>query len=169
MSFAAPSTSPADRLIGACWTGDLPLAAAAVADGAVVNEVGGDAYGGWLPLTSAVYKKQPDVVVWLLSLGANPNGNRIMMHGAINATAEILQLLIDAGGDVNRKTGGLVSRDSVGSSLLCMAVYHRCVDSVRVLLAQPRLSDATLLSGRSEAMAAREPDLESAISEEVGV
>ena len=58
-----------------------------------------------LPLTGAVFKKHHDVVVWLLSHGADPNGDKVMRFGAIFSTAAILQLLIDAGGDVNGNGG----------------------------------------------------------------
>ena len=70
------------------------------------------------------------MVVWLLSHGADVNGDRLMYYGAYYSTAAMLQLLIDAGGDVNRK--------SVGQPPLFWAVGYS-EDKVRVLLAQPSL------------------------------
>ena len=78
------SPSLADRLATACVNGDLPSARAAVADGASVNEEG-DA-PGWFdsipPLEAAVYREQHDVVVWLLSHGADPNRDNVVPVGA---------------------------------------------------------------------------------------
>ena len=102
------TSSLADQLATACFNGDLPSAKAAVADGASVNEEG-DIPGSivtWRPLLAAVFKKHHDVVVWLLSLGADPNENEVMAYGALGSTAAILSLLIDAGGDVNRDSNG---------------------------------------------------------------
>ena len=108
MSLPGASPSLADRLVTACDEGDLPSAKAAVADGASVNEEGRTP--GWrrpvLPLAASVARKHHDVVVWLLSHGADPNGVDVMFYGARNSTTAILQLLIDAGGDVNRKSSG---------------------------------------------------------------
>ena len=106
MSSSGASPSLADRLAMACYKGDLPSAKAAVADGASVNEKGRAL--GWgvdLPLVPAVDQRHHDVVVWLLSHGADPNGEGVMWYGAWYSTAAILQLLIDAGGDVNRASG----------------------------------------------------------------
>ena len=129
-SGASPSL--ADRLTTACCHGDLPSAKAAVADGASFSEEGSGP-GGWgrlLPLKAAVQYKHYDVVVWLLSMGADPNVGGVMFHGAYSSTAEILQLLIDAGGDVNRESGGRP---------LFSAVDGGREDNLRLLLAQPSL------------------------------
>ena len=74
------------------------------------------------------------MVVWLLSLGADPNGDEVMYYGARGSTADILQPLIDAGGDVNRKSRG---------EPLLHAVHGSSEDNVRVLLGQPSL-DCTI-------------------------
>ena len=132
------STSPlAGRLATACWNGDLPSAIAAVADGVGVNwEEKVPGWGFVLPLAAAVHRQHHDVVVWLLSLGADPNGRTVMFNGSTLSTTAILQLLIDAGGDVNEESNGLppllaaVRRD-----------FNR-EDNVRVLLAQPSLNVA---------------------------
>ena len=44
------------------------------------------------------------MALWLLSHGADPNGDEVMYYDASNSTACILRLLIDAGGDVNRES-----------------------------------------------------------------
>ena len=130
---------------------------ATVADGASVNERG--RVPGWvfegLPLTAALFNtgsgRAGQVVVWLLAHGADPNGAEVMWHVANEGVADILQLLIDAGGDVNR--------ESIGEVPLRAAVhiFHRSEDNVRVLLAQPSL-DFTLKShdGRTPEQYARD-------------
>ena len=124
------SCAAADRLVTACLRGDLLSAVAAVADGSSVNGKG--VLPGWsavLPLTVAVASKQLDVVAWLLSHGADPNGDTVMTTGARHSTAAILQLLIDVGGDVNRGVSG--------RPLLFPAIDGGREDNVEVLLAQP--------------------------------
>ena len=91
------------------------------------------------PLPVAVAKKHHDVVVWLLSRGADPNGNDAMYYGAVESTADILLLLIDAGGGVNRECDGRAP--------LFWAVHGNSEDKVRVLLAQPTL-DFTITSNK---------------------
>ena len=130
-SGASPSL--AGRLVTACYNGDLPSAKAVVAAGASVNEKG--MVRSWdstvLPLEVALVRQHHDVVVWLLSHGADPNGDYVMYYGAYGSTAGILQLLIDAGGDVNRSSGGWPP--------LFPAVAYDSEDTARVLLAQPSL------------------------------
>ena len=58
---------------------------------------------GLLCTVAQVLLRLHAVVVWLVSHGADPNGVGVMYDGSSNGTAGILQLLIDAGGDVNRK------------------------------------------------------------------
>ena len=143
MSSSAASRSPAERLVTACYKGDLSSAKAAVADGASVNEEGWVPGWGsvWLPLASAVFWKHHDAVVWLLSHGADPNGVGIMVNCVVNSSAAILQLLIDAGGDVNR--------ESVGQPPLFAAMLGFSEDKVRMLLAQPS-TDFTITNDDSE-------------------
>ena len=132
VSSSGAARSPADRLVTACRAGDLPSAVAALADGASVNEKGTNASGREsFPLRGAVWEDHHDVVVWLLSHGADPNGPGVMWYGAFSSTAAILQLLIDVGGDVNRAIDGR-------PPLVCTA-FHDRVDNVRVLLAEPTL------------------------------
>ena len=147
-------------------SGDLPSAKAAVADGASVNEEGtasGVGFYSALPLVAAVEKKKYDVVVWLLSHGADPNGNRLIFNGAFNSTAAIFQLLIDAGGDVNRK--------SFSEPPLFPALRgYNSKDTVRVLLAQPSLRLTIKYGGKTPEQYARvwrEPALADMIAQEV--
>ena len=165
MSSAGASPSLADRLVAACRIGDLPSAKTAVADGASVNEA------GWcnttLPLVAAVLNEHHDVVVWLLSRGADPNGDCVMANGAdrvlaINNNATILQLLIDAGGDVNRS--------SSGRPPLFTAVNCNSQDKVRMLLAQPSLDFTVTYEGQTPEQYARAygtPALTALITHEV--
>ena len=131
--------SLADLLVTACYERDLPSAKAAVADGASVNEEGtARGVGALLPLAAAVFWQHIELVVWLLSLGADPNGDMVMWQGACKSTAGILQLLIDVGGDVNRESGGR-------PPLFPAVEGFNSEDNVRVLLAQPSL-DLTIKS-----------------------
>ena len=108
MTSPDSASSLADRLVTACDNNDVPSAQAAVGDGACVNEAGMNEDGWtWFPLAVAVYEKHVDVVVWLLSQGADPNGDNVMYYGACHSAPGILQLLIDAGGDVNQSSGGV--------------------------------------------------------------
>ena len=127
-------SSPSDRLTAACARGDLPSAIAAVADGASVNEAGyarGWIIGQWRPLTAAVSNKHFDVVAWLLSHGADPNGDAVMYHGVRWSSAEVLQLLMDAGGDV--------THTSHVKPLLFTVVRLATADKLAVLLERPSL------------------------------
>ena len=125
-------SSLADRLVTACEKGDLPSAKAAIADGASVNDEGRSTWGfSGLPMRAAVAEQHHDVVVWLLSHGADANGDVVMWNGTCYSTTAILLLLIDAGGDVNRESGR--------RRPLFAAVQDGSVGNVRVLLAQPSL------------------------------
>ena len=64
-----------------------------------------------------------------------------MVNGAYHSTAAILQLLIDAGGDVNR--------ESRGQSPMYDAVLANSEDNVRVLLAQPSLDLTITYEGKT--------------------
>ena len=163
-SFAADAPSLSDQLVTACISGDLPSAKAAVAGGASVNDEGKGP--GWLfamlPLAAAVDSGRHDVVVWLLSHGADPNGGYVIFHGAWNSTAAILQLLVDAGGDVNRLSG---SRPP-----LVVAIGSNSEDKVRVLLAQPSLDVTATYDGKTPEQYARDegkPAVADMIAQEV--
>ena len=135
------SPSLADRLVATCWSGDLPSAIAAVADGASVNEKGRATRGMWLPLAASAFTKRHDVVVWLLSHGADPNGDYVMFSAAYHSTAATLQLVIDAGGDVNRTC--------VEPPLSAVVRGDNSEDNLRVLLAQPALDLVSTYDGET--------------------
>ena len=148
-SSAASRRLLADRLVTACYNGDLSLIKATVADGASVNESGQIPWSGTdLPLRAAVWQKHHDVVVWLLSHGADPNGDCVMYCGAGYSTAAMLQLLIDAGGDVNRESGGQ-------PPLFYAVEGLNSEDNVRVLLAQPALDFTIKWDGKTPEQDAR--------------
>ena len=165
-SAAPPSL--ADRLVTACRHGDLEAAKAAVAAGASVNDKGsaGDVYG--CPLAAASFKfrpwlRQQNAIEWLLSQGADPNGDSVMYYASRRGATSTVQLLIDVGGDVNRASGG--------ARPLFWALDFRRGDVVRLLLAQPHL-DLTLsnFSGSTPEQYARDMgsyDLADVIAEEV--
>ena len=137
-----PALSLADRLATACSKGDLVSAQAAVADGASVNEKG--AVSGWrsaAPLEAATFSGRRDAVAWLLSLNADPNAPSVMCYGVTYSSPEVLQLLIDAGGDVNRESGGFTP--------LFKAALHDKRDHARLLLALPSLDLTVTSAGKT--------------------
>ena len=157
MASSAVSPSLADRLVTACYCGYLPSIKAAIADGASVNEEGTVRHLGLrqLPLVAAMKRKHQlhhDAVVsrWLLSHGADPNGNGVMYSGASDSTTGMLQLLVDAGGDVNRESGG--------APPLFTAVHGNRDDSVRVLLAEPSTHLTVTFDGKTPEQYAHERD-----------
>ena len=153
---------PSDQLVVACLHGDLLSAQAAVAEGASINDEGhyhGDVV---LPLKVAAMSQHTAVVVWLLSLFGDPNGESVMGCGACYGTSDILRLLIKAGGDVNRASGG--------APPLFHAICGNNEDTVRVLLAEPTLDMTATWSGQTADMYARHsslPTLADLIVEEV--
>ena len=154
MSSSGASPSLADRLVTACYNGDLPSAKAAVADGASVNQKGmALEWCSEPPLSAAVDMQHHDVVVWLLSHGADPNGANVMWYGACHSTAAMLQLLIDAGGDVNRECC-----EEPGPPLFPVVWDGNGEDNVRVLLAQPSLDLTIKCDGESPEENARNAD-----------
>ena len=120
----------------------------------------GTASSAWFPLAEAVAQRHHDVVVWLLSLGADPNGHAVLWYGAYYSTGAILQLLVDAGGDVNQITWG--------EPLLFAEVRDNKQDYMRLLLAQPSLDlTVTGFCETPEQYAHRKPALAAMIAQEV--
>ena len=121
----------------------MASAAAAVADGARVIEQGIAPCWKWpvSPMWAAVRNKHLDIVVFLLAHGVDPNSCRDDDRSGLTfvglaagiSSPEVLQLLIDAGGDVNK---GLER-----SNPLCGTLCSKYADegNVRVLLAEPSL------------------------------
>ena len=168
------SSSPADRLVVACFNGDVGSAAAAVSAGACVNDAGSapDGWGSHVPLWAAVANEHHDVVVWLLARGADPNldAGSVLDYGICYSSPGILQLLIDAGGSVNRDYAVTAAGGASGRPPLFLATYWSRDDMVRVLLAQPGLDVAAVRGGKTADEEAREDDkpaLARLIAEEV--
>ena len=107
-----------NALLTACASGNRMAVALAIAGGAGVNDK------PWpskavpvatlrsgvtpsqqtsLPLTAAVQRQDADVGAQLLFCGADANGDGVMAAAVKDASPQILQLLVDAGGDVNAK------------------------------------------------------------------
>ena len=137
-------TQVADQLATACGRGDIVSAKAAVALGASVHAKGmSSGYGPLLPLEAAVAKEQASLVVWLLSLGADPNGEDVMWAGAQHSSASTLQLLIDVGGDTNRADHG-------GPPLFTAITSSKSSEEkVRLLLADPSLDLTKKYKGKT--------------------
>ena len=161
-------TSLASQLVSACVRGDVLACEAAVASGACVNEAAivTDASDPILPLYAAVRNGRHDVVVWLLSHGADPNGDRVMWAAAADDAADTLRALIGAGGDVNG--------DSGGDPPLFTAIYGNSDVGVTVLLEQPSLDLSKTDRGRLPEQFARElswvsPGIADVIAREVMV
>ena len=116
------------------------------------------------PLAAAVIHKRLDVLVWLLSRGADPNREDVVMTAAIYSTADILQLLIDAGSDVNWEWDG-------APLLMYILTSRSALMSLRVLLAQPSLTLTSKLNrGKTPEQYPRDigrPDLADMIAQEV--
>ena len=167
----AASSSPLsaardEQLVAACERGDLPSAKAAVALGACINgpDAGLTPSTFMVPLAAAVHSRHRDVAVWLLSQGANPNYDGVMPSGAHTSTPDILQLLIDAGGELTVGVGG--------TPPLFAALSFVREDNVRVLLAQPSLDLTYKYEGKTPEQYAREthwvpPALADVVAEEV--
>ena len=147
------------RLVSACRDNDLPSAQAAIADGASINDweeqkPAGVSVPG--PLKTAVMSKQRDLVAFLLSHGADPNRSDVMYCSVRESTPDILQLLIDAGGDVNQKFG-VAQRPLLFSAVLVNdseSVPGTAADFVRVLLAEPSLDLDAKLDDKTPEMCA---------------
>ena len=149
--FGGFGPPPADRLVTACCNGDLPSVKAAVADGASVNEKGRDTnHRTGVPLVAAMESGHDDIVVWLLAHGADPNGADVMSCGVTYGAGASggLQLLIDAGGSVNRVSGHWPP--------LYSAVFWKHDAAVQLLLAHPSLDLTFVLGGQTPEQFARE-------------
>ena len=161
MSSGACLSLP-DRLVTACFRGDVR---------ASVNDRG--SVPGWYlgvvpPLAAAVATERLDVAVWLLSHRADPNGFKVMYYCTTVSTAAILQLLIDAGGDVNQNNQSLAC--SGRGPLLEHAIDVEKVANVKVLLAHPSLDLTRKLDGKTPDQFALEdgkPALADVIAREV--
>ena len=163
MSSTAASS---DELAAACRAGDMTGVKAAISVGASVH-VKGHA-PGWSdavePLRAAIPANRLDIVVLPLSHGADPNADGLLVGAAWNASPDILQVLIDAGGDVNGVTSSC-------RRLLVWAIASGREESVGVLLAHPATQLTCTYNGATMEQYAQQEDLPaiaSAIVQEVG-
>ena len=125
-----------DAFVAACMAKNFPEAVKLLSSGASVNAKGKtNSYPSELvtPLAAAVESQYRPLVLHLLSLGADTNGDRVLEKAAFGDSADILQLLIDAGGDVNMASNGRAP--------LVNAVRgnHNRTAVMTVLLAEPSL------------------------------
>ena len=162
----------AERLTAACDKGELPAVRAALADGANVNEAGlilGSSILRSLPLDSALQQQlyrataeKHTAAVLMLAHGADPNSRSIMSTACFWATGALFKIVVAAGGDVNRVSGGRPP--------LFNAVEARNEETARALLEDPRVDLATLHTGMSAEEYARDrnrPGIEVEIAREV--
>jgi hypothetical protein len=125
---------------------------------------------GHTALYSAVSCTRRELVVALLAAGANANvktyfGATVMWRGAFGSTADILQLLIDSGGDVNEPM------NNGDPPLLALVKYNSGDAAARleVLLACPELNLDAACDGTSAeewGVSKGNPELAAAIAEE---
>ena len=139
----------ASRFVKACIRDDLVCAKELLAEGASVNDRGwgyecdytGDNYFGRPLYAAVVYDSRSctnhDLIAWLLLHGADPNDYGVMAVGMRYCNESLVQLLLDAGGDINRKINSDGDRllDWVSST----AYSGRRKQKMRVLLDQPSL------------------------------
>ena len=81
-----------DRLVTACTNGDTDAVAAALADGAIVNDAGSRLSGDSVtPLAAAIENARGTIVETLLAHGADPNGDNAMYKAVTVGSADILR------------------------------------------------------------------------------
>ena len=124
-----------DDVVAACVRGDAAAVQDLLDDGVGVNRLGfQQGFKHVPPLHAAVSRQHLSVVTLLLSRGADPNGPEVMSAGAYGASARILQLLVDAGGDLHRRSSGW---PPVFAALSVFSPGN-CGQKVQVFLSQPR-------------------------------
>jgi ankyrin repeat protein len=144
---------------------------ALVKGGITVN--GRNSRWGATALHYAVYDKRRELVVALLAAGADANvrddgGRTSVWWGAAmpTITADIMQLLIDGGGSVNK-----LANDGMTPLIALVSWNGDAAARLRVLLARPELDlDATFKGKTADRWAEEKghPDLAQAIGEERG-
>ena len=120
LQFLNNMENPYTRLDQAAACGDFARALAALADGAVVVLAPDTEYGETVaPIVSAVRAGHRAMVAHFLSRGANPNDGVDAVHPQ---RADMLQLLLDAGADVNRYLGPVIRQREFAPAPECLAV-----------------------------------------------
>ena len=150
-----------DRLVTAVCHHDLPSIDAAIGGGASVNADGGFNGLRYTPLRAAVHHGHADVVERLLAYCADVNGDGVMWEACTRASIDVLQQVVDAGGDASAGAPLLAAIKGVGD------VEQR----VRVLLPLPELdltvTDDTGRTAEQVAMDKRLPAVAALIRDEV--
>ena len=131
---------PQDRLVTACFRGECDTIAAALRDGATLNDRGSTLTESpcCLPLAAAVAGNHDAAVAQLLALGASANGEWVMQR-AISSECKlsILRQLLEHGGDVTVPRGSglgnplhlvLSSRDDAVARLGVLLLLHPALD-----------------------------------------
>ena len=127
-----------DELVTACYHGDFCAAVAAIDSGASVNDTGRapvHVMSRLTPLAAAANSGHRSLILHLLTLGADPNGPLVMSNAVSSSTADVLGVLIDAGGDVNGRVEGDPRRPRVFQPLSFAAL--RSGKLLQLLLDQP--------------------------------
>jgi len=133
---AISSVSCATSLFVAAANGDLELAQQRIAEGSEIT---------WFHRNTALYNERVDMVQFFLEQGVDVNNNNSFPqdspigNAARTGNAEIVQLIVDAGADVNKR---LILGDSNlvtlsgnrGWTPLAVAIYHGYVDIVDILI-----------------------------------
>ena len=116
VAVLVPSTSiaaDADDLINAVWSMDVKKASELIDRGVYVN--GKDSKGTYPLVLACSYKDNDEMIVMLLSQGADPNvrgpNGEIPLSLAAKYSSTAVQMLLDKGADVNAK-------DSIGWTAL---------------------------------------------------
>ena len=164
----ASQASPIDRLVAACQHGDFVAAKAAIDAGATDNAPGTPpgSREGTLPLALAAFNNHSALIRLLLYHGADPNGDNVMYECSYFGLPDTLLLLVAAGGDVNRESGGapplfnIIETNHGGGE-----------EKLRQVLAEPSLDLTATFKGLTPEQYAREwekPALADAVAVEVG-
>ena len=127
--------------MSACRSGSMPSIVAALSAGIAVNAKGytGCDFGPMTALDAAVMGHHRPVIAHLLSVGAVPEGEAIMEEALLSLQADIIDMLLGAGGNVNPRPTGTAGaqRDAVtgtgkiAQSLLFQLLDHLDRDSSR--------------------------------------
>jgi ankyrin repeat protein len=112
-------------LMMAAYTDQIDIAQTLIANGAMINKP------GWSPLHYAASKGLPDMIVYLLSRGADieaqsPNGTTPLMMAAGYGTGDAVRQLLKSGADIGKC-------NQVDMTALDFAQQYQRPDAIRIL------------------------------------